>query len=164
MSAETTIRSGTARAYTIPTDAREAEGTMTWSSTTLVVVELHAANIHRYRLYICPQKLLRSLHMNLSESTAKTKTPSTSTSTSPPCAALSATTVQKASEPRLFPQTISRSGTLRRSSSTNLLPHCPEQFVKLHLFTALAASPPTRTPSFASNCPAGYPKASLAAQ
>lgn len=39
------IDSGTARAFTIPTDAPEADGTIAWSSTTLVVVELHAANI-----------------------------------------------------------------------------------------------------------------------
>jgi L-alanine-DL-glutamate epimerase-like enolase superfamily enzyme len=44
MSAQPTIRSGAARAYTIPTDAPEADGTLAWSSTTLVVVELHAAN------------------------------------------------------------------------------------------------------------------------
>jgi L-alanine-DL-glutamate epimerase-like enolase superfamily enzyme len=44
MSAEATIRSGTARAYTIPTDLPEADGTIAWSSTTLIVVELHAAN------------------------------------------------------------------------------------------------------------------------
>lgn len=37
-----TIRLGTARAYTIPTDAPEADGTIAWSSTTLMVVELHA--------------------------------------------------------------------------------------------------------------------------
>lgn len=39
-----TIRSGTARAYTIPTDAPEADGTIAWNSTTLIVVELHAGN------------------------------------------------------------------------------------------------------------------------
>jgi L-alanine-DL-glutamate epimerase-like enolase superfamily enzyme len=36
------IRSGTARAYTIPTDAPEADGTIAWNSTTLVVVEIEA--------------------------------------------------------------------------------------------------------------------------
>jgi L-alanine-DL-glutamate epimerase-like enolase superfamily enzyme len=44
MAAEATIRSGTARAYTIPTDEPEADGTIAWNSTTLVVVELHAAD------------------------------------------------------------------------------------------------------------------------
>ena len=44
MDAEGSIRSGTARAYTIPTDAPEADGTIAWNSTTLVVVELHAAS------------------------------------------------------------------------------------------------------------------------
>src|ERR1700744_916986 len=39
------IRSGTARAYTIPTDAPEADGTIAWSSTTLIVVELHANDL-----------------------------------------------------------------------------------------------------------------------
>jgi L-alanine-DL-glutamate epimerase-like enolase superfamily enzyme len=39
------IDSGSARAYTIPTDAEEADGTMTWSSTTLIVVELHAGDV-----------------------------------------------------------------------------------------------------------------------
>ena len=38
MPAAPTIRSGTARAYTIPTDASEADGTIAWNSTTLVVV------------------------------------------------------------------------------------------------------------------------------
>lgn len=45
MSTEATIRSGTARAYTIPTDGPEADGTIAWSSTTLIVVEVHAANV-----------------------------------------------------------------------------------------------------------------------
>ena len=44
MSAETTIRAGNARAYTIPTDSPEADGTIAWNSTTMVVVELHAAD------------------------------------------------------------------------------------------------------------------------
>lgn len=44
MATEATIRSGTARAYIIPTDAPEADGTIAWNSTTLVVVELHVAN------------------------------------------------------------------------------------------------------------------------
>lgn len=35
-----TITHGTARAYTVPTDAPEADGTMYWKKTTLVVVEL----------------------------------------------------------------------------------------------------------------------------
>lgn len=45
MSDEGTICSGTARAYTIPTDLPEADGTIAWSSTTLIIVELHAANM-----------------------------------------------------------------------------------------------------------------------
>ncbi len=44
MSAEPTIRHGTARAYTIPTDLPEADGTIAWNATTLILVELHAAN------------------------------------------------------------------------------------------------------------------------
>lgn len=40
MAAEGTIDSGSARALTIPTDAPEADGTISWSSTTLIVVEL----------------------------------------------------------------------------------------------------------------------------
>ncbi len=38
MPAEAAIRSGTARAYTIPTDLPEADGTIAWSSTTLLIV------------------------------------------------------------------------------------------------------------------------------
>jgi L-alanine-DL-glutamate epimerase-like enolase superfamily enzyme len=45
MPADATIRSGIARAYTIPTDANEADGTIAWNSTTLILVELHAANV-----------------------------------------------------------------------------------------------------------------------
>ncbi|HEY4358902.1 MAG TPA: enolase C-terminal domain-like protein [Acidobacteriaceae bacterium] len=40
MFAEATIRSGIARAYTIPTESPEADGTIAWDSTTLVVVEI----------------------------------------------------------------------------------------------------------------------------
>lgn len=36
------LLSGTARAYTIPTDAPEADGTIAWDSTTLIVVTLDA--------------------------------------------------------------------------------------------------------------------------
>ena len=42
MTAETTISAGTARAFTIPTDGPEADGTIAWNSTTLIVVELAA--------------------------------------------------------------------------------------------------------------------------
>jgi L-alanine-DL-glutamate epimerase-like enolase superfamily enzyme len=38
-----TIDSGNARAFTIPTDAPEADGTIAWNATTLVIVELRAA-------------------------------------------------------------------------------------------------------------------------
>ena len=36
------IRGGTARSYTIPTDAPEADGTIAWNSTTMVVVQVEA--------------------------------------------------------------------------------------------------------------------------
>jgi L-alanine-DL-glutamate epimerase-like enolase superfamily enzyme len=39
------IESVDARAYTIPTDAPEADGTATWQSTTLIVVRVHAAGM-----------------------------------------------------------------------------------------------------------------------
>jgi L-alanine-DL-glutamate epimerase-like enolase superfamily enzyme len=42
MAAARLINSGTALAFTIPTDAPEADGTITWNATTLVVVEIHA--------------------------------------------------------------------------------------------------------------------------
>jgi L-alanine-DL-glutamate epimerase-like enolase superfamily enzyme len=44
MVVEAPIRSGTARAYTIPTDAPEADGTIAWDSTTLILVELNAGD------------------------------------------------------------------------------------------------------------------------
>lgn len=31
-----------ARAYTVPTDGPEADGTLAWDSTTMIVVEVHA--------------------------------------------------------------------------------------------------------------------------
>ena len=34
-----------ARAYTIPTDAPESDGTIAWDSTTIVIVEAHAADV-----------------------------------------------------------------------------------------------------------------------
>jgi L-alanine-DL-glutamate epimerase-like enolase superfamily enzyme len=45
MAGEPKINSGTARAFTIPTDAPEADGTIAWISSTLIVVELHAGDI-----------------------------------------------------------------------------------------------------------------------
>jgi L-alanine-DL-glutamate epimerase-like enolase superfamily enzyme len=42
MAADVTIDSGMARAFTIPTDAPEADGTIAWNATTLVVVEMVA--------------------------------------------------------------------------------------------------------------------------
>ena len=42
MGSAATINSGAARAFTIPTDAPEADGTIAWNATTLVVVELRA--------------------------------------------------------------------------------------------------------------------------
>lgn len=38
------IASGTATSYTIPTDAPEADGTFSWDSTTMIVVELQCGN------------------------------------------------------------------------------------------------------------------------
>ncbi len=40
------IHNTRATAFTIPTDAPEADGTFAWSSTTLIVVELSAGNTH----------------------------------------------------------------------------------------------------------------------
>jgi L-alanine-DL-glutamate epimerase-like enolase superfamily enzyme len=45
MRAEAPIEQVTARAYTIPTDAPEADGTFAWDSTTLVVVHVRGAGI-----------------------------------------------------------------------------------------------------------------------
>src|ERR1700753_3962900 len=45
MAADVTIDSGTARAFTIPTDAPEADGTIAWDKTTLMVVELQAGGL-----------------------------------------------------------------------------------------------------------------------
>jgi L-alanine-DL-glutamate epimerase-like enolase superfamily enzyme len=39
------ITAGTASAYTIPTDAPEADGTFAWGSTTLIVVEIEAGGV-----------------------------------------------------------------------------------------------------------------------
>lgn len=39
------IQSGTATAYTVPTDAPEADGTFVWDATTLILVEIEAAGI-----------------------------------------------------------------------------------------------------------------------
>ena len=42
----------TCRAYTIPTDAPESDGTFAWDSTTLVLVEAHARAADRARLHL----------------------------------------------------------------------------------------------------------------
>ncbi len=42
MPSGTTISGGTVRVYTVPTDAPEADGTFSWSSTTMVLVQLEA--------------------------------------------------------------------------------------------------------------------------
>src|SRR5947209_232115 len=44
MRSEASIDNVKARAYTIPTDKPEADGTIAWSSTTLVVVEVSGGN------------------------------------------------------------------------------------------------------------------------
>ena len=44
MSSATAIRAGRSRSYTIPTDAPEADGTIAWESTTMVLVELEAGD------------------------------------------------------------------------------------------------------------------------
>ena len=43
--AQATVRSVDAAAYTVPTEQPEADGTLAWSSTTLVVVEARAAGV-----------------------------------------------------------------------------------------------------------------------
>jgi hypothetical protein len=40
---DATIKSVSASAYTVPTDAPEADGTFAWNSTTLVLAEVNAA-------------------------------------------------------------------------------------------------------------------------
>lgn len=40
-----TIHSTSVRAYTVPTDAPEADGTIAWSKTTMVLVQLQAGNV-----------------------------------------------------------------------------------------------------------------------
>ena len=41
---EAAIKSVSAKAFTIPTDAPEADGTFAWDSTTLVLAEVRAAD------------------------------------------------------------------------------------------------------------------------
>jgi L-alanine-DL-glutamate epimerase-like enolase superfamily enzyme len=43
--ADAVVESIDARAYTIPTDAPEADGTAAWQATTLIVVRVHAAGV-----------------------------------------------------------------------------------------------------------------------
>ncbi|WP_207231014.1 hypothetical protein [Bradyrhizobium sp. Leo121] len=45
MGEETRIRRLAARSYRIPTDAPEADGTIAWSATTLVLVEVDAGGV-----------------------------------------------------------------------------------------------------------------------
>lgn len=45
MTSDVTIDSGAAHAFTIPTDAPEADGTIAWDNTTLIVVELRAGGV-----------------------------------------------------------------------------------------------------------------------
>lgn len=45
MAAESTVRSGTATSYTIPTDAPEADGTFAWDATTMIIVELDLGGV-----------------------------------------------------------------------------------------------------------------------
>ncbi len=40
------ISSSTVRVYTVPTDAPEADGTVSWNSTTMVLVELAVGDVH----------------------------------------------------------------------------------------------------------------------
>ncbi len=44
MSCSFPIRTGTARSYTVPTDAPEADGTFAWKQTTLILVEVEAGD------------------------------------------------------------------------------------------------------------------------
>ena len=41
---EARIEYGEVSAFTIPTDAPEADGTLAWDSTTLILAEIRAAN------------------------------------------------------------------------------------------------------------------------
>ena len=43
--AESPVTALTATAYTIPTDAPEADGTLSWNDTTLIVVQAHCGGI-----------------------------------------------------------------------------------------------------------------------
>lgn len=43
--AESPVESVEVRVYTVPTDLPEADGTLAWSSTTMVLVELHAGGV-----------------------------------------------------------------------------------------------------------------------
>ena len=52
MSVNVPIGKVRARAFTIPTDKPEADGTIAWNSTTLVVVEVSGGNRCRARLYL----------------------------------------------------------------------------------------------------------------
>ncbi len=43
--AEAVIRSLTAQSYTIPTDGPEADGTIAWTATTIVIVEVGTGSV-----------------------------------------------------------------------------------------------------------------------
>ena len=46
---ETPIQRLEVSAHTVPTDVPESDGTYAWDSTTLVLVEVMAGNVHRRR-------------------------------------------------------------------------------------------------------------------
>ena len=82
MATEAAIRSGTVHAYTIPTDAPEADGNIAWNSTTLFVVELHAANSINI-CYTYAHPAAATVARQPIENTASTKTLSIPMTSSP---------------------------------------------------------------------------------
>ena len=62
MNLDARIDEVTAQAYEIPTDAPEADGTLSWSSTTLVLAEVDGRRPPGNRLHVCRRRVPQPDH------------------------------------------------------------------------------------------------------
>ena len=142
-------------AYTIPTDAPEADGTLAWDATTIVVVHAHGGGETGLGYTYADVSTAKLIESKLAGVVRGRDAMAPAGGVGGDGAARSATSAARGSPRWRSPPSTSRCGTSRRGCSGCRCASCSGWPTTACRSTARAASPPTRPSGSPSSSPAG---------
>ena len=145
MGSEAAVTGLRVQAYTIPTDFPEADGTASWSSTTIIVVEAEAGGRHGFGYTYAHASIAPLIAQTLADAVRGTRRLDPSRGVASDAARGSQPGARGPRGHRESPRSTPRCGISRLSCSGNPWRRCSDAIVIPSRSTAAAASPTTTT-------------------